>query len=113
MVVPALATSIKGGFGPQASTAVGISNSHGVPHSTILSDSQVMFGGVVSTMVMVWVQMLLLPQESLALHVRGEGAATRVQRNAPREHHASRYNALALSRYSMAFCRSVILNFSA
>jgi hypothetical protein len=52
------------------STADGRSNAHGKPHSTTLSSAQIIWGGRVSTIEMVWLQTLLLPQLSVALHVR-------------------------------------------
>jgi hypothetical protein len=52
-----------------ASEAVGGSKSHTDPHSTVLLEAQVMTGGVVSTSVTVWLQVLLLPKESVASQV--------------------------------------------
>ena len=54
----------------QMSFATGGVNTHGVPHSTIELAVQAMFGGVVSTTVMVWLQVEMLVQESVARHVR-------------------------------------------
>src|SRR5437879_1913814 len=54
----------------QASRAVGVSKVQGVPHSTTLFDGQLMTGGVVSDTVMVWLQVLVLPQQSVANQTR-------------------------------------------
>jgi hypothetical protein len=67
VTVPTMATT---GFEQQASVAVGGSNVHGVPHSTVLSGEQVKTGGVVSMLVTVWLHVLLLPQQSYATQVR-------------------------------------------
>jgi hypothetical protein len=48
----------------QLSVAVGGSNVHGVPHWTVLLGEQVSVGGVESTTVTVWLQVLLLLQQS-------------------------------------------------
>ena len=53
----------------QASTAVGVVNTTGFPHSTIWSRPQLRFGGVVSMIVIVWLQNAVLLQASLAIHV--------------------------------------------
>jgi hypothetical protein len=58
------------GLEQQASVAIGGSNVHGVPHSTVLSGEQVNTGGVVSMLVTVWLQILLFPQQSYATQVR-------------------------------------------
>src|SRR5436190_1031896 len=56
---------------PLLSLAVGASNVHAVPCSTVLLVLlQVMTGAVVSTMVTFWLQVLLLPQASVADQVR-------------------------------------------
>ena len=52
------------------STAVGRVKANGLPHSTIWSPAQVRFGGVVSTMVIVWLQNVSFVQLSIARHVR-------------------------------------------
>src|SRR5436190_301425 len=54
----------------QASTADGGVKANGLPHSTSWSFAQTMLGGVVSTMVMVWLQKELLLQLSVAFQVR-------------------------------------------
>jgi hypothetical protein len=55
---------------PQVSLAVGASKLQAVAHSAVLSAAQAIVGGVVSFTVTVWLQVLLLPQVSLALQVR-------------------------------------------
>ena len=55
---------------PQVSLVVGASNVHTVPHCTLLFATQVMVGAVVSTVVTVWLQLAVLPQASVAVHVR-------------------------------------------
>jgi len=57
-------TAFTTGFVQQLSVAVGRSNVHGVPHWTVLSGAQVIVGGVVSMTVTVWLQVLLLVQQS-------------------------------------------------
>jgi hypothetical protein len=57
-------TTLTIGFVQQLSVAVGRSNVHGVPHWTVLSGAQVSVGGVKSTTVTVWLQVLLLLQQS-------------------------------------------------
>jgi hypothetical protein len=57
-------TTLTTGFVQQLSVAVGTSNVHGVPHWTVLSGTQVNVGGVMSMTVTVWLQMLLLVQQS-------------------------------------------------
>src|SRR5262245_48863539 len=53
----------------QLSVAIGVPNSHGWPHSNVRSGGQeVNTGGVVSTIVTVWLQVLVLPQQSAASH---------------------------------------------
>ena len=54
----------------QTSEAEGASKLQAEPHSTVLLVAQVITGGVVSTTVTVWLQVLLLPQQSVACHVR-------------------------------------------
>src|SRR5215470_5097494 len=55
----------------QLSVAVGVPNSHGWPHSNVRSGGhEVNTGGVVSTIVTVWLQVLVLPQQSAATHTR-------------------------------------------
>src|SRR5437773_2103392 len=54
----------------QASYAVGGVKLHGVPQMTPTPEAQATSGGVVSTTVTVWLQVLVLPQQSLASHVR-------------------------------------------
>ena len=54
----------------QASKAVGSSKLQVEPHSTVLLLAQVITGGVVSSTVTVWLQVLLLPQQSVAFQVR-------------------------------------------
>ena len=58
------------GFVQRLSVAIGGSNVHGVPHWTVLFVAQVSVGGVVSTTVTIWLQKLLLLQQSVASHVR-------------------------------------------
>src|SRR5207249_2088209 len=61
------------GAPPQLSVAVAVSvllGSVESPHCSILSAGQVMSGGVVSTNVMCWTQVLELPQASVAVQVR-------------------------------------------
>src|SRR4029078_3716922 len=56
---------------PLLSVAVGASKVHAAPCSTVLLVLlQVMTGAVVSTMVTFWLQVLLLPQASVAAQVR-------------------------------------------
>src|SRR5436190_19126934 len=55
---------------PQVSLKLGASNVHAAVHSAVLSATQVMPGGVVSTTVTFWLQRALLPQASVASHVR-------------------------------------------
>src|SRR4029077_1735483 len=54
----------------QASNADGGSKPHWLPHSTVLSCAQLICGGVVSCVVTVWLHVLVLPQQSVATHVR-------------------------------------------
>ena len=54
----------------QLSVAIGGSNVHGVPHWTVLFVAQVSVGGMVSTTVTVWLHILMLLQQSDAIHVR-------------------------------------------
>src|SRR5215831_8910660 len=58
------------GLVQQLSVAVGGSNVHALPHCTVLLVVQVITGGVVSTTVTVCVQVLVLPQQSLATQLR-------------------------------------------
>src|SRR5689334_20255030 len=55
---------------PHRSDAVGGSKSHARPHSTIRLETHVSTGGVVSMMVMVWLQVAELLQLSVACQVR-------------------------------------------
>src|SRR6185436_16524261 len=55
---------------PQVSLAVGGSKSQAPVHSTVLFGTQVMVGGVWSSMVTVWLHSAVLPQASVALQVR-------------------------------------------
>src|SRR5436305_1001152 len=55
---------------PHVSLAVGASKFHAVVHSTVLLGTQVIVGAVVSTSVTIWEQVAVLPQESVARHVR-------------------------------------------
>src|SRR3989442_414026 len=55
---------------PQVWLKVGASSVEAAVHSTVLLATQVMVGAVVSTTVTTWLQVLLLPQESVALQVR-------------------------------------------
>src|ERR1041385_9228245 len=55
---------------PQVSLAVGGSKVQALVHSTVLLPMQVMVGGVVSTTVTFWLQSAVLPQASVARHVR-------------------------------------------
>src|SRR5437899_2517712 len=55
---------------PHVSLAVGASKVHADVHSTVLSGAHVMIGAVVSTTVTFWLQRALLPQASVASHVR-------------------------------------------
>src|SRR5207244_726806 len=52
----------------QESRAVGVSKVHWLPQSTVLSGTHVNSGGVMSTIVTVWVQVAPLPQQSRASH---------------------------------------------
>ncbi len=54
----------------QASMALGGSKLQGVPQITPLPGAQVMSGGVPSNTWMLWLHVLLLPQQSVACHVR-------------------------------------------
>jgi hypothetical protein len=54
---------------PQASLAVGGSKVQPAPHSTILFAAQIITGGLVSTTLTVWLQVLALPQPSVALQI--------------------------------------------
>jgi hypothetical protein len=54
----------------QVSTAVGGVKLHGVPHSTNRLGAQEMAGGALSTSMMVWLQVALLPHWSVARQVR-------------------------------------------
>jgi len=54
----------------QASLAVGASKVQAVPHWTVLLVAQVSTGGVVSTTDTIWLQVLVLPQASVANQVR-------------------------------------------
>ena len=54
----------------QLSETLGGSNDQVWPHCTVLSGAQVIVGGVVSRTVMVWLQVLVLPQQSRANQVR-------------------------------------------
>src|SRR2546423_10688156 len=58
------------GFEQQLSVATGGSKLHGLPHSTVLSSEEVRTGGVVSMFVIVWLHVLVLPQQSLATQTR-------------------------------------------
>src|SRR5205823_3640512 len=55
---------------PQVSLKLGASNVQAAVQSTVLSATQVMLGAVVSTAVTFWLQRALLPQASVASHVR-------------------------------------------
>src|SRR5437667_743556 len=55
---------------PQASLAVGASKVQALPHSTVLLGTQAMVGGVWSSTVTVWLHSAVLPQASVARHVR-------------------------------------------
>src|SRR4051812_11468624 len=68
VIVPTTRGAINGPG--QASVAVGGSKFHALPHSTVLGAAQVRTGGVVSTMVTTWVQVLRLPQVSNASQIR-------------------------------------------
>src|SRR2546425_8224782 len=58
-------------FEPQESLAVGVSKVRlPMPHSLVLLAEQVMDGRVVSTVAMVWLQVLVLPHWSVATQVR-------------------------------------------
>ena len=54
----------------EVSLAVGASKFQAVVHSNVLFGTQVIVGGVVSTSVTVWLQVAVLPQESVARQVR-------------------------------------------
>jgi hypothetical protein len=54
----------------QASLAVGASKVQAVPHWTVLLVAQVSTGGVMSTIDTIWMQVLVLPQASIATQVR-------------------------------------------
>src|SRR5262245_8581672 len=55
---------------PQASVAVGVLNDQALPHSAVLLGAQVITGGVWSSTVTVWLHSAVLPQASVARHVR-------------------------------------------
>src|SRR5213593_5287291 len=55
---------------PQVSLAVGGSKDQALVHSTVLLGTQVMVGGVWSSTVTVWLHSAVLPQASVARHVR-------------------------------------------
>src|SRR6266567_6512307 len=55
---------------PQVSLAVGGSKDQTLVHSTVLLGTQVMVGGVWSSTVTVWLHSAVLPQASVARHVR-------------------------------------------
>src|SRR2546426_1609108 len=58
-------------FEPQVSLAVGVSKVRlPTPHSLVLLAEQVMVGRVVSTVAIVWLQVLVLPHWSVATQVR-------------------------------------------
>jgi hypothetical protein len=58
-------------FAPsQLSTAVGGMKLQAVPHSTVRLLAQIICGGVVSTTVIVWLQVLELPHRSIAIQER-------------------------------------------
>jgi hypothetical protein len=54
----------------QMSLAVGLSKLHGSPHSTVFDFAHTISGALVSTTVMVWLQVAALAQASIARHVR-------------------------------------------
>lgn len=54
----------------QSSTALGGSKLQGVPQGTLLFVAHVMTGGVVSIIWIDWLQVALLPQQSVACQVR-------------------------------------------
>jgi hypothetical protein len=56
--------------GQQPSTAVGGVKDHGVPAVTVKLGAQVSTGGVVSTMLTVWLQVAKLVQQSMTCQVR-------------------------------------------
>src|SRR5438477_12019825 len=55
---------------PEVSVAVGESEDQALVRWTLLSATQVMVGGVWSSTVTVWLQSAVLPQASVARHVR-------------------------------------------
>src|SRR3989442_12217403 len=55
---------------PQVSLALGGSKVQALVHSAVLLGTQVMVGGVVSSTVTFWLQSAVLPQASVARHVR-------------------------------------------
>jgi len=55
---------------PPMSVALGASKVHALPHSTVLFAAQANVGAVVSLMVTVWEHCAVLPQASVARHVR-------------------------------------------
>src|SRR5437762_5516617 len=55
---------------PQVSLAVGASKHQALVHSTVLLATQLMVGGVRSSTVTFWLQSAVLPQASVARHVR-------------------------------------------
>src|ERR1044071_6462798 len=56
---------------PHVSLAVGSSKVRlPTPHSFVLLAAQLMVGAVVSILAMVWLQVLVLPERSVATHVR-------------------------------------------
>src|SRR5204863_4035005 len=58
-------------LGSEVSPAVGVPKSSATPHSLVwLAGQKVKVGLVVSTVAMVWLQVLVLPQASVATQVR-------------------------------------------
>ena len=55
---------------PQVSLAVGASKLQALVHSTVLLATQLMVGGVWSSTVTFWLHSAVLPQASVARHVR-------------------------------------------
>src|SRR6266542_5946724 len=55
---------------PHVSVAVGVAKVQSVPHSTVMLVTQLMVGAVRSWTVTVWLHSAVLPQASVARHVR-------------------------------------------
>ena len=63
-------TNVTVGAASQASLTVGVGKLGVAGHSIVCGPAQVMLGAVVSTTVMLWLQLAWLPQWSVAVQVR-------------------------------------------